>query len=107
MSIDAIAGVTSGLSAVQGVGPLTGATGAAATDASGSVFGAGLAGAVDQLQAMQSTSDALAVRAVTGDLDDVHDYTIASSQAGVALELTAAIRNKAVDAFNEIMRMQA
>ena len=71
------------------------------------LFGTSLAGSIDSLQAMQSQSDRLAVQAVTGDLDDIHDYTIASSQASVALELTAALRNKAVDAFTEIMRMQA
>ena len=82
-------------------------TGAAATSGTGGIFGTTLAGSVDSLQAMQSTSDALAVQAVTGDLDDIHDYTIAASQSAVALELTAAIRNKAVEAFTEIMRMQA
>lgn len=70
-------------------------------------FGSSLASAVDNLQAMQSTSSELAIKAVTGDLADVHDYTIAASQAAVAMELTATIRNRAVDAFNEIMRMQA
>lgn len=73
----------------------------------GDGFGGSFASAVDSLQAMQSTSSALAIKAVTGDLSDVHDYTIASSQAAVAMELTATIRNRAVDAFNEIMRMQA
>jgi len=64
-------------------------------------------GGIDALQQLQSTSQGLAVKAVTGDLDDVHDYTIAAAEASTALELTAAVRNKAVDAFTEIMRMQA
>lgn len=70
-------------------------------------FGGVLVGALDELRATQETSDALAVRAVTGDLQDVHQYTIAASQAALMLELTATVRTKAVDAFNEIMRMQA
>ena len=70
-------------------------------------FAASLTGAVDNLQSLNATSNELAVRAVTGDLEDVHDYTIASTEAAVALELTAAIRNRAVDAFTQIMRMQA
>lgn len=108
MSIPALGGVTpmtfpsiDQLSASGGVG------GAGAAGRASATSGVDFAQAIDSLQGMQSASDALAVKAVTGDLDDVHDYTIASARSGVALELTAAIRNKAVDAFTEIMRMQA
>lgn len=116
MSIEAIGGVTpsgllGALSPVGGMGAVTGASGTVGTDAasaaSGALFGTTLTGSIDGLQAMQSQSKALGVAAVTGDLDDVHDYTIAATQASVALELTAALRNKAVEAFTEIMRMQA
>jgi len=112
MSIEAIGGMTpagllGALSPASGLGGATGTAGIAGVPGSGAVFGTTLAGSIDGLQAMQSTSKALGVAAVTGDLDDVHDYTIASTQASVALELTAALRNKAVEAFSEIMRMQA
>lgn len=70
-------------------------------------FAASLASSVDGLQAMQSNTKELGIKAVTGDLADVHDYTIAATESAVALELTATIRNKAIDAFSEIMRMQA
>jgi flagellar hook-basal body complex protein FliE len=112
MSIPAISAVSGG---VQGVSPtayLSSLTGTGSTGATGSVGAAdnGFAtvlGQVDNPTQMQSTSNELAIKAVTGDLDDVHDYTVASSEAKLALELTAAVRNKAVDAFTEIMRMQA
>ncbi len=104
MSIPALGAV----GGVAGTGYLDalGATAAPAPAGSDAAFGAALAGSIDDLQSMQSTSSDLALKAVTGDLDDVHDYTVASSQAKVALELTAAVRNKAVEAFTEIMRMQ-
>ncbi len=105
MSVPAIGG----LGAVANVAPtgyLTDALEPGRADG-GASFGVSLASAVDGLTAAQQKSSTLAVQAVTGDLQDVHDYTIAATEAAVALELTAAVRNKAVDAFTEIMRMQA
>jgi flagellar hook-basal body complex protein FliE len=96
------------VAAVQAVTPtsyLPSTTAVTATD--GSNFAASLTGAVDNVQQLQSTSKSLAVQAVTGDLSDIHKATLASSRAQVTLELVAAVRNKGVDAFNEIMRMQA
>jgi flagellar hook-basal body complex protein FliE len=74
---------------------------------SGADFSNMLTSAVDNLQSTQSTSDSLAVKAVTGDLSDIHQATIAATRAQVTLELVAAVRNKGVEAFNDIMRMQA
>ena len=65
-----------------------------------------LASSFDQLQGAQSkTADTLATQAATGDLKDVHDYMIASNEASLATEMVVTIKNKAVEAFNEIMRM--
>ena len=69
-------------------------------------FGAMLTSGLERLEGMHDTSDRLAVQAATGDLTDIHDYMIASTQSSVATELTVAVRNKAVEAFTEIMRMQ-
>lgn len=104
------AGSTSAAASTAATAGLAGTTGTTATtgsSAAGALFGSTLAGQVDSLQAMQSRTDDLAVKAVTGDLDDIHDYTIAASESAVAMELTVALRNKAVEAFTEIMRMQA
>ena len=107
-ALEAVSALTSG-AAVAPTGYLTGGDviDPSRVAASSGAFDSVLTGAVDNLQGLQDTSNALAVRAVTGDLNDIHDYTIASTEAKVTLELTAAIRNKAVDAFTEIMRMQA
>ena len=87
---------------------LSGLYGAGAPSAAGSANAfASIASGIDSLQAAQANTDKLAVAAVTGDLDDVHDYTIAAAQSAIALELTATLRNKAVEAFQEIMRMNA
>lgn len=86
---------------IAGVGTDTSVDGTSGTD-----FASLLSGGLDKLQGLQSRSDDLAVKAATGDLTNVHDYMIASNEAQLATQLTTAIRNKAVDAFNEIMRMQ-
>ena len=91
-------------SAVEALGRAGGATGAANP---ADTFGATMAGAVQGLTELQSTSKTLAIKAVTGDLTDIHDATIAATRASVTMELVAAVRNKGVDAFNDIMRMQA
>ncbi|HSF26496.1 MAG TPA: flagellar hook-basal body complex protein FliE [Actinomycetes bacterium] len=86
--------------------PLAGARAAgAASTTSGAEFASALAQGLEGLQATQSHADGLAVQAATGDLTDVHDYMIAATEASLATDLTVAVRNKAVEAFTEIMRM--
>lgn len=97
--ISGIEGISSAITLAPPTGP------AKATD--DTAFANSVTGAIDELRSLQSESDKLKVAAVTGDLDDIHSAMIASSRASVTLELVAAVRNKGVDAFNEIMRMQA
>jgi len=83
-----------------------GASGASgATSGVGSAFGDLLVDGLDRLEAVQDKSDKLAVQAATGDLNDMHDYTVAATEASVTAQLTVAVRNRALEAFNEIMRM--
>ncbi|KRB79954.1 flagellar hook-basal body protein FliE [Nocardioides sp. Root190] len=69
-------------------------------------FGSLVLDGLDRLEGLTDKADTLAVQAATGNLDNIHDYTIAASEASVASQLTVAVRNRAVEAFNEIMRMQ-
>ena len=85
-----------------------GSTGASATSGSdsGGGFAASLTKALDNLAASQATADQLALQAATGDLQAVHDYTIAATEAQLLTQLTVEVRNRAIEAFNDIMRMQ-
>ena len=76
-----------------------------ATTGTDADFGDLLVKSIDSVEAMGDKASDLSVQAATGDLDAIHDYTIAATEAQVATQLTVAVRNKAVDAFNEIMRM--
>jgi flagellar hook-basal body complex protein FliE len=100
LPISALSGVT-GSGSIAGIGT----TATASTDGSG--FAASLAGAVDNVQQLQSTANDLAVKAVTGNLDDIATATVAATRAQVTTELVAAVRNDGIDAFNKIMEMPA
>ena len=102
MSIDAIAPVA-GLAAPA----LNLGTSAAAPASGGGDFASQLSASLQHLQDMQTNTDNLAVQAATGQLADVHDYIIAATEANLTTQLAVQVRNKALDAFNEIMRMQA
>ena len=100
ISMAGFLGATGAVSPTSGVGAAQGASSAGGTD-----FANVLASSLDQLQGAQATADHLATQAATGDLKDVHDYMIASNEASLATEMVVTIKNKAVEAFNEIMRM--
>jgi flagellar hook-basal body complex protein FliE len=99
-------GGAAGLTSTAGVVGTPG-TGAAAgpQSGSGSDFASVLANSLDQLQSTQSTADTLANQAATGTLRDVSDYMIASNEASLATQTVVTLKNQAVSAFNEIMRM--
>jgi flagellar hook-basal body complex protein FliE len=78
----------------------------AAGASSGSGFANQLAAGLNNLQATQSKADDLGVQAANGTLSDPSQYTIAATEASLATELTVAVRNKALEAFNDILRMQ-
>jgi flagellar hook-basal body complex protein FliE len=81
--------------------PAVGGVGAS----SGAGFSDALAGAVDNLGAVQRKADDLAVQVATGALENPHDYLIAATEASLTTQMTVAVRNKAIEAFNDIMRM--
>ncbi len=93
-----------GLSAVGGVAGSTNVDAVTSTS-NGDGFASVLASTFDKLQSTQNAADSLGAQAATGDLQDVHDYIIARTDASLATEIVVTFKNKAVEAFNEIMRM--
>src|SRR5690348_2416264 len=104
--ISAISGLSGvgGVDAVQGLDALPGTE---ATPGPNADFGNMLSKGLESVQASQSKADDLAVQVADGSLKDPAQYTMAATEASLGMELTLAIRNKAVEAFQEIMRMQA
>jgi flagellar hook-basal body complex protein FliE len=100
----------SGLSSVGGVSGISGIGSTSGTEqvkGPNTDFASMLSKGLESVQASQTKAGDLAVQVANGTLQDPAQYTMASTEAGLGLQLTMAIRNKAVEAFQEIMRMQA
>ncbi len=69
-------------------------------------FSSFLRDALDKVNEQQIVSDEYKKLLVTGDVDNLHDVTIAAEKANISLQLTLGIRNKIIEAYREIMRMQ-
>ncbi|MEW4369232.1 flagellar hook-basal body complex protein FliE [Paenibacillus kandeliae] len=68
-------------------------------------FGSYLSDALNQVNAQEQTVHQLNDKFLVGKAD-VDQVMIAGEQSMLSLQLTAQIRNKAVEAYQEIMRMQ-
>jgi flagellar hook-basal body complex protein FliE len=102
-AVGSIASATgsAGVGATGGAGDLTSITG---ESGSGLDFGATL----NKLVSSVESSNAQANQATLGMVDgttDVHDAMIALQRADMTFQLTVQIRNKLVNAYQEMMRM--
>lgn len=68
-------------------------------------FGRYLTEALAKVEAAQHQAADAAQRLATGEIRDVAEVMIASEKATLALQLTVQVRNKVVEAYQEIMRM--
>ncbi|WP_108305793.1 flagellar hook-basal body complex protein FliE [Metalysinibacillus jejuensis] len=68
-------------------------------------FAATLKDAIANVNAQQITSDAMTNRLINGGNVELHDVMIASQKASVTLNATIEVRNKVIEAYQEIMRM--
>lgn len=81
-------------------------SGEAAEQAGGEGFFGAINGALGDMQQTQAAVEDAALRAATGDLTSISDFMIAATEAQIATEITVAVRDRAITAFNDIMRMQ-
>lgn len=61
---------------------------------------------IEKVNKAQIESDKMTQKLALGQNVDLHEVMIASQKASVATQLTLEIRNKAVEAYQEMMRMQ-
>jgi flagellar hook-basal body complex protein FliE len=72
----------------------------------GSSFKNFLTDALDKVNQLQIEAENYKKLLATGQVENIHEVMIAAEKANIAMQFTLAIRNKVVDAYREIMRMQ-
>jgi flagellar hook-basal body complex protein FliE len=66
----------------------------------------GFASALEGVASALGEADALSKQAATGQLQDLSQLTAATAKAELGLQLTVAFRDRALNSFDTIMRMQ-
>lgn len=75
-------------------------------DQRGKSFSQILKDALKSVNSYQEEYESLLERQIYNDEIDLHNVVIAGEKAKISLELALQVRNKAMEAYQEIMRMQ-
>jgi flagellar hook-basal body complex protein FliE len=69
-------------------------------------FGRLLDGLVATVDAKQAAANSITQKVLLGDSDQLHQSVIAMQEAGVSFSLMVEVRNKLIESYQELMRMQ-
>ncbi|MCL4401166.1 MAG: flagellar hook-basal body complex protein FliE [Acidobacteria bacterium] len=95
-----ISSISSAINTIQPV------SGAAAQTGKPGAFQSLLENAIYRVEQFRSDANQATGRLLSGEDEDVHTAALATERAELAFELGLQIRNKVVDAYQEVMRMQ-
>lgn len=62
--------------------------------------------ALNNVNSLQQESATATQKLATGEIEDLHQVMITAQKASIALNATIEIRNKVIEAYQEVMRMQ-
>lgn len=68
-------------------------------------FATSLKDAIAKVNEQQITSDNMTQKLINGENVELHEVMIASQKASITLNATMEVRNKVIEAYQEIMRM--
>ena len=66
-----------------------------------------LSSSMKQVNTLQKEADGMVRRLAIGDVDDISEVVLASSRAEVAMRMFVELRNKFVEAYQQLSRMSA
>ena len=61
---------------------------------------------IDETNTLQNQAEASAIQFALGESANTHDLLIAQTKANTALQYTVAVRDKLIEAYQQIMQMQ-
>lgn len=76
------------------------------TEQSGKSFADTLKEAVQSVDTLQKEANVLMQKLATGENKNIPEVMIATEKADIALKLMIQVRNKIIDAYQEVMKMQ-
>ena len=93
---------------IGGLSPLSPtlpSSGGASAKPAGADFGSALKQAVGALGELSGKADASSLAMAKGDPIDIHEVMLNTEQASLGFSMALQVRNKLVDAYQEVMRM--
>lgn len=81
-------------------------TAVASQNSQGEEFANVLKGSLEKVNNLQGDRSKLITSFASGENQNVHELMIAMQKAGLAMNMTAAVRNKVIEAYKELARMQ-
>ena len=72
----------------------------------GDSFASSVRKALESVSAAEHEVDRIAVDIASGGESEVHELMVASAKASLSVDLLVQVRNRAVESYQEIMRMQ-
>ena len=61
---------------------------------------------MSKVQELQTNKDTMIQAFASGESQNVHELMITMQKAGLAMNLTAAVRNKVMEAYEDLSRLQ-
>jgi len=105
-AINAMTTATQALQGLSGAGAGNSATSTGGSSAQPIPFSELLTDAVGQVDQLEAQAHTAVAGLMTGSGVDVHQAMIATQKADMAFELALAVRNKAVQAYQQVIGMQ-
>ncbi|MDZ4796831.1 MAG: flagellar hook-basal body complex protein FliE [Bryobacteraceae bacterium] len=93
-------------SGIAPVSPLAPLSSPAAGSAAGGSFSSVLQSAIQNVEASGSEASQLMDKFMAGEPVDLHTVALAGQKAGLQFEMLIQVRNKVVQAYQEVMRLQ-